>query len=247
MTPRGGLLVIGSPRKRCSGWLRLSALAALLLVLPALLLVDAFAHEVRPKRLVTVEPGFLYRSGQISPRLIRGVLADLGIGRVVWLLHYDASEASHRAEKEAIESLGVERLHFPLRGDGTGKAKRYADAIAAVAEAKRAGIPVLVHCAAGARRSAGVVALYRLLVEGASPELAYRELDRFGSRPVAESRLLPYLNENMREIAERLVERGAIERVPRPLPLLRPPPPDSLEARAASLIGGRATPGLAGF
>lgn len=238
----GGALV-----KRRGGWLGLSAAAVLLVALPVTLLVDACAHELRPKRLTAVEPGFLYRSGQISPRLIRGVLADLGIRRVVWMLHYDESRPSHRAEREAIESLGVERLHFPLRGDGTGKTAHYADAVAAVAEARREGAPVLVHCAAGARRSAGVVALYRLLVEGATPDVAYRELDRFGKRPVAESALLPYLNRNMGEIAERLVERGVIARVPRPLPLLRPPARNALRVKLASLVGQGPPAGMAGF
>ena len=200
------------------------------------------SEELRPKRLVAVEPGGLYRSGQISPRLIRGVLEDLGIRRVVWMLHYDEAKPSHRAEKAAIEALGIERMHFPLRGDGTGKLSRYADAIAAVHEARQAGEPVLVHCAAGSRRSAAVVAMYELLVEGRPVDAAYRELDRFGARPVADSPLLPYLNENMRELAEELVERGVIERVPDPLPLLRPPPPKGVRNRLA-LAAALRTPG----
>ena len=156
------------------------------------------------------------------------MLRDLGIGKVVWMLHYDSAKASHRAEKAAIEALGIERHHFPMRGNGTGKVQRLADAIAEVAEARRSGVPVLVHCAAGARRSAAVVSMYLLLVEGRSLEVAYRELDRFGSRAVADSELLPYLNLHMAELAARLVESGVIEAVPDPLPLLRPPPRESL-------------------
>jgi len=215
------------------------ALCGLALALGAAAGVDAFGHELRPKRLVAVEPGFLYRSGQISPRLVRGVLEELGIGKVVWMLHYDASRASHRAERGAIRALGIELRNFPMRGDGTGKLERYADAIAEVAEARREGVPVLVHCAAGSRRSAAVVAMYRLLVEGASPEAAYRELDRFG-RSVADSPLLPYLNERMGELAALLVERGVIAAPPRPLPLLRPPTRAPLGLRLARLAGAEA-------
>jgi hypothetical protein len=98
-------------------------------------------------------------------------------------------------------------------------------------------VPVLVHCAAGSRRSAAVVAMYQLLVEGRSPEDTYRELDRFGKRPVAESPLLPYLNDHMGELAELLVERGVIERVPDPLPLLQPPSRPSLLDRLARWVG----------
>lgn len=198
--------------------------------------------DVRPKRLVEIEPGLLYRSGQISPRLIHGVLEDLGIRRVVWMLHYDDREASHRAEREAIDALGIERLHFPMRGDGTGKVTRLADAIAAVHQARAAGEPVLVHCAAGSRRAAAVVSMYQLLVEGRPVDEVYRELDRYGARPVAQSPLLPFLNSNMRELAEELVERGVLERVPETLPLLRPPAQDGLRARL-SLAAAARTPG----
>lgn len=198
------------------------------------------SNDVRPKRLVEIEPGALYRSGQISPRLIHGVLDDLGIRRVVWMLHYDDAHASHRAEKQAIEALGIERLHFPMRGDGTGKVSRLADAIAAVHESRLAGEPVLVHCAAGSRRAAAVVSMYQLLVEGRPVADVYRELDRFGARPVAQSPLLPFLNSNMRELAEELVERGVLERVPETLPVLRPPVPAGLRARLALAAAARA-------
>jgi protein tyrosine phosphatase (PTP) superfamily phosphohydrolase (DUF442 family) len=210
-------------------------LVAFGLVLTAVVGVDALGDDVMPKRLVEVSPG-LYRSGQISPRLVHGVLEDLRIGKVVWMTHFDESRKSHRAERDAIDELGIERLHFPMRGDGTGKLSRYADAIAEVAEARRADVPVLVHCAAGARRSAAVISMYQLLVEGRDAALVYDELDRFGKRPVADSPLLPYLNEHMQELAELLVDRGVIDRVPQPLPLLRPPPDDSVATRFVRLV-----------
>lgn len=212
------------------------ALAAVALALTAAVGVDVLDEEIRPKRFLEADPG-LFRSGQISPRLIRGVLEEHRIGKVVWMLHYDPTRRSHRAEKQAIEALGIERHHFPLRGDGTGKIQRYADAIAEVAAAKRSGVPVLVHCAAGSRRSAAVVAMYQLLVEGRSAEASYRELDRYGQRSVGESPLLPYLNDHMAELAELLVERGVIAAVPDPLPLLRPPPQASLRTRLARWLG----------
>jgi len=220
------------------------ALAAVALALTAAVGVDALDGEIRPKRFVQAQPG-LFRSGQISPRLIRGVLEEHRIGKVVWMLHYDPARRSHRAEKAAIEALGIERHHFQLRGDGTGKVRRYADAIAQVAEAQRNGVPVLVHCAAGSRRSAAVVAMYQLLVEGRSAEASYRELDRYGQQPVAESPLLPYLNEHMAELAELLVDRGVIAAVPDPLPLLRPPPQASLRTRLARWVGSLPPGGVA--
>ena len=218
------------------------ALAVAAVALAGVGLAAYDSNHVQPKRLVEVEPGLLYRSGQISPRLVRGVLEELGIRRVVWMLHYDDAKPSHRAEREAIEALGIERFHFPMRGDGTGKVARLADAIAAVHEGRQAGEAVLVHCAAGSRRAAAVVSMYQLLVEGRPVDQVYRELDRYGSRPVAESPLLPFLNSNMRELAEELVERGVLERVPATVPLLRPPVQEGLRARL-SLAAAARTPG----
>ncbi|GAG13072.1 unnamed protein product, partial [marine sediment metagenome] len=92
----------------------------------------------------------------------------------------------------------------------------------ALARAEREDTPALVHCAAGSRRTGGVVAAYQVLVQGLPTASAYAELDRFGSRPVPQSPLLGYLNENMAELASLLVERGVIEQVPSPLPSFQP-------------------------
>ena len=64
-------------------------------------------YDVVPKRLVAVEEGFLYRSGQISARLIGGVLDDKGIDTVISLVGYDAARPDHVAEKAAAEERGI--------------------------------------------------------------------------------------------------------------------------------------------
>ena len=192
-------------------------------------LIPLVQDQLRPRRFARVEVG-LYRSGQIAPRLVHGVLAEHDIRKVVWMLHYDERKTSHRAERRAAEALGIEIVNLHLRGDGTGKVSRYVDAIAEIDETRRAGGAVLVQCAAGSRRSAGVVALYQLLVERRAPETVYAELDRFG-QPVAGTPLLSYLNLHLREIAAELAARGVIERVPADLPLLMPPPRSSASWR----------------
>src|SRR5262249_30794903 len=96
----------------------------------------------------------------------------------------------------------------------------YARAVSAVAEAARQGKPVLVHCAAGTQRTGGVVALYRLLVQGKTPEFAFAEMREYKYDPHYSPHLLNYLNEHIAEIAADLVQDGTIERVPDPLPRL---------------------------
>jgi hypothetical protein len=186
--------------------------------------------QLVPRRLEEVQPG-LFRSGQLAPRLVHDVLERHGIRKIVWMLHFDETKASHRAERGAAEALGVEIVNLHLRGDGTGRVERYVEAVAEVAEARRAGDAVLVQCASGSRRSGGVVALYLLLVERRSAREAYAELDRFGG-PVAETPLLPYLNLHLREIAEGLAARGVIDGVPEILPLLVPPAPSARRVRS---------------
>jgi protein tyrosine/serine phosphatase len=179
--------------------------------------------QLFPKRFAEVESGSLYRSGQIAPRLVRDVLREHSIGLVVWLSDYDQRKPHHRAEKAAIDELGIDRLNLHLRGNGTGELDHYVEALEAISQAKHQHVPVLVHCAAGIRRTGAVMALYELLVEGQPPAIAYRELVRFGEHGLGDSPLVPFLNRNMAAIAAGLVRRGVIESAPDPLPVLHSP------------------------
>ncbi len=194
---------------------------ALLLAAGAAFAAAPLRHHWLPKRWAEVEDAQLYRSGQLSRRLVRETLERHGVRVVVDLDDDRPGEPDPAAELRAVEALGIDYRLLPLRGDGTGELEHYARAIQAIEGARRSGLATLVHCSAGARRSGGVVAAYLLLVRGASPDAAYRELDRYGS-PVGETPLVDWLNRQLRPLAERLVARGVIDRVPDPLPRLRP-------------------------
>jgi protein tyrosine phosphatase (PTP) superfamily phosphohydrolase (DUF442 family) len=180
---------------------------------------DVVEDRVIPKRWGVVEQGAVYRSGQLSGALVERTFRDNGIEVVVSLRPDEPGNKDHEAERRAVEDLGIEWLVFPLRGDGTGDVVNYAKAVAAMVEAKRQGKPVVVHCAAGTYRAGGVVAAYRLLVEGADPADVYAEMLDYDYDPDDENPPA-YLNEHMGEIAALLVEMGAIEKVPDPLPVL---------------------------
>lgn len=174
-----------------------------------------------PKNFGIVEPGKLYRSGQISHWQIRKVLVENHIGRIVALSGHGGHAADLAAEQQAVDELHIRRDLFPLGGDGTGQVAQYVGAVAAVAEAERAGQPVLVHCIAGAQRTGGVIACYQLLVEHRPPAEVYAEMRQFGHDPHDNPHLLDYLNQHMAEIAAGLVEKGVIDKVPDPLPQLK--------------------------
>lgn len=171
------------------------------------------------KRFGVVVPGSVYRSGQLSPYMIRKTLEENGIDLVVHLGEQDPNNKAHVAEQEAVEELGIERRLFPLSGDGTGDIESYAKAIAAIVEARDSGKQVLVHCAAGTYRTGGVIAAYRMLLEGASPAEAEAEMEQYNWNP--RNPILPeYLNSHMAELTQKLVEMGVLDSVPDPLPVL---------------------------
>lgn len=203
-------------------------LAGLLLagVVAAVWVWSRIRYDFRPKRLVTVEEGFVYRSGQISARLIGRVLDEKGIDTVVSLVGYDPARPDHVAEKAAVDARGIRFVNVNLHGNGTGDPERYLEALLALHQTREAGGQALVHCASGVRRAAGVVAVYRVLLRGDEPaRVAREELDRFvgpaglwGPRPAVESQIVGYLNEHMALFARRLVEEGALAEVPTPIP-----------------------------
>ena len=182
--------------------------------------VTALRDRFIPKRWGVVAEGKIYRSGQLSRHLVKQVLQRHQIQTVVDLTFDNPQDANHTAEIAAIAELGIERRLCPLDSDGTGDAHIYAQAVAAVAAAARQGKPVLVHCVAGAQRTGGVVALYRLLVEGRSSASVLDEMQKYKYDPQRSPKLLEYLNAHIAEIAEDVVRDGTIERVPSPLPKL---------------------------
>jgi protein tyrosine/serine phosphatase len=174
-----------------------------------------------PRNFGVVEPGRLYRSGQISARLIEPTLERNGIKSIVALADAGMNPGDLLAEQQAAAKLGIERDVFPLSGDGTGRLEEYAQAVAAIDRSIQQGKPVLVHCVAGAQRTGGVIAAYRLLVEKLPADEAFAEMRRFGHDPHDNPHLLEYLNNHMGELARRLVELGVIDQVPDPIPVVR--------------------------
>ena len=183
--------------------------------------VTALRDRFVRKRWGVVEERKIYRSGQLSRHLVKQMLESNGIQVVVDLTWDDPHEPNHVAEVAAIAELGIERRLCPLMSDGTGDVHIYARAVSELAAAARDGKTVLVHCAAGAQRTGGVVALYRMLVQGKSAEFSLAEMRKYKYDPERSPRLLEYVNAHIGEIAADLVRDGTIARVPEPLPQLR--------------------------
>ena len=188
--------------------------------------VAAWSFGVRdkfvPKRFGVVIPDKIYRSGQISGRLIGQIIDRYHIGTIVDLNGFDPKDPDQQAELTISESKGVLHSVFPLKGNGTGKIERYADAVATIVRSEREGVPVLVHCYAGTQRTGGCLSFYRLLVRHDSPESVYQDLGRYGWDAGTDQILVDYVNSNMGTLAQLLVERHVLDRVPDEIPRLHP-------------------------
>jgi hypothetical protein len=174
-----------------------------------------------PRQWGAVEEGRIYRSGQIHWRVVEDALARHGIRVIVDLAIDEPGDRNAAAECEVADRLGIRKVDVHgLGGHGTGPVEAYADALATIRQARAAGEPVLVHCAAGAQRTGGAVAFHRLLFDGWDGRRTYEEMAAFRGRPKGVDPLFDYVNENLRALAERLVERGLLPAVPSPLPRL---------------------------
>ena len=169
---------------------------------------EVIRDRVIAKRWGVVEEGHIYRSGQVSRHLIESQLKEHGIRVVVDLMGDDPGNREQPYERAVIERLGIELVKCPLIGDGTGDPREYVRAIRAIDTARRENQPVLVHCYAGSQRTGGVVALYRLLVRGESPESILAELPRYDWRPSRDRILLEYLDKHLPGIASELAAAG---------------------------------------
>jgi len=182
---------------------------------------EAIKDRIIPKRFGVVREGLIYRSGRISASLIEKTLVKYNVRVIIDLTSDAPDNADQQAEKRAAAKLNIDRLVFPLRGNGTGNIDNYTNAVAAIVQANRENKAVLVHCAAGAQRTGGVIATYRLLVHNKDPAFVLKELKRYGWS-VKDIELLKYLNSNMEELAKSLQQMKVIDQIPFPLPQLHP-------------------------
>lgn len=208
-----------TPRmRRLRNWL-----IAILAVAAAVLVFDEFIkYRLIAKRWGVVVEGKLYRSGQVSKWVLEDKLNEHNIQVVIDLNGIEADDEHQEAEIATVARLGLEHHRFKLHGDGTGDIRNYANAIEVIHNSVQEGRAVLVHCSGGAQRTGGVVSTYRMLVRGESPQDCYNKLDDYGWKAYKDMALVDYVNSHMGELAQMLVERGVIDEVPDPLPVLAP-------------------------
>lgn len=138
------------------------------------------------ENLDTVIAGELYRSGQPSPRQLAGWVDDLGLRGV---LRLKGAGRTLEPERRVLEERGVELRQLRLSGQ---RAPTTDELAALLRELESAPRPLLVHCDAGADRTALATSLALLLagadIERASAQfsLRYRHLGAWLGSPLAD-------------------------------------------------------------
>jgi protein tyrosine/serine phosphatase len=155
-------------------------------------------NRFEPVNFGVVEPGRIYRSGQISEHVIRKTIQKNHVGLILSLSGDESSDLE--AEKAAAMDLGIDRVYLGgLAGDGLGDPSVYPKALAQIIKANHDGKAVLVHCQSGAQRTGGVIAAYRILVEGQPPEQAFAEMRQYGHDPKHNRMLIPFIEQHLSE------------------------------------------------
>jgi hypothetical protein len=159
--------------------------AAVLVVAPPLALYRA--QYIHAKRFREVEPGKLYRSGQMTANGFRESVERFGIKTVVNLQHEqpdpllpdDWLGEPHIRESEVCRELGVK--YVLLKPDVLPPGNTVEMEPPVVKEwlallDDKSNYPILLHCKAGLHRTGRLTATYRMEYHGWSPGEALREL-----------------------------------------------------------------------
>lgn len=155
-------------------------------------------NQFFPDNFGAVDAGKLYRSAQISERVLKQTLLDHNIQVIVDLAVEDTPD--NQAERRIAREIGVEHVSiYGLNGRGVGNPEAYPQAIRSILAARRENKAVLVHCSSGAQRTSGVIALYRILYEGKTEQEAFEEARQFHFRPTQNPHLIPFFEQHFDE------------------------------------------------
>jgi tyrosine-protein phosphatase SIW14 len=174
---------------QCVRWSLGLGLAAFVMVVPYVYYRWDYTHA---KRLRVVEPGRVYRSGQMTVSGFEEAVRQYRIRTIVNLQDeypdpdVDVGYFARGTEKEAAlcRRLGVQYVYLqpdliPRHEFRAGGRPRAIERFLAIMD-DPANYPVLLHCRAGLHRTGCLTAVYRMEYDGWTPREAIREVKRHG-------------------------------------------------------------------
>lgn len=128
-----------------------------------------------------VQPGQVYRSGQLDSSQFVRVIREDGIKSILNLRGAHPTSDWYETELAVAGHLGVTHYDYGISAERAVTPGQIADILRILRTAPK---PILVHCQGGADRSGLVSALYEAEIEGMSPAQAAGQLSlRYGHFP----------------------------------------------------------------
>ena len=166
----------------------IAALAGIIIGVPALCYRSVYARE---KRLREVDPGRVYRSGQMTAAGFKEAVDHYHIRTVINVqddfpdpeIESSFWQPGSVKESELCRSLGVRYVWIapdlvPPRETPAQRPRAIDDLLRVLDD--ESVYPVLIHCKAGLNRTGCLVAVYRMEYQGWSPSAAIQEMKDLG-------------------------------------------------------------------
>jgi tyrosine-protein phosphatase SIW14 len=137
--------------------------------------------DQRYRNFRVVDPGVLYRSGQMPEDALERTLREYGIRTVISLRDsYTGGIPPDQAEEEFCKANGIRFFRISPAGwsapDGSVPAKAGVEEFVAILRQREQLKPILVHCFAGVHRTGAQCAIYRMEFNGWPAEKAIQEM-----------------------------------------------------------------------
>jgi tyrosine-protein phosphatase SIW14 len=121
----------------------------------------------------------IFRGGEATSLGLEN-LHDMGVRTVIDL-------AGKSGERGTCQRLGMKYYAFPMHASERPDDAKVEEILSIMRNADQ---PVYVHCSAGKHRAGTITALYRLRVQGWTPEQAWKEQQSYGFGPAKDHREL---------------------------------------------------------
>ncbi len=187
----------------------LAYVAAAAAIVALIFVLKSLRHHLAPRNFGVVEPGCIFRSGRLTPRMLRRVREAHGIRTIIDLGAYPAGADDELLMQRTSTELGLTR--YVMRGvfgNATGNPNVYLRAVRLLADAETH--PILIHCAAGAERTGAAVILFRHLIQGKPIDEVYQEALRFRHDPAKNGEMRRYVERHAPAIREAFQRGGDI-------------------------------------
>jgi protein tyrosine/serine phosphatase len=163
-------------------WLRWFNTLLILALLVAGPLCYYLYRDRTARRFHVVEPGVLYRSGQLPLAAVQRIHHDYGIRTIISLREGDQEddrEEEAYCHQKGVQHIRIAPLAWHSKDGGPAPAEAAIRRIRAILRNPR-NHPVLIHCKAGRHRTGAYCAVYRMDFHGWTNAQAIAELRRLG-------------------------------------------------------------------